>query len=315
MKKISFLFFSIIFLLFIIFEKIFSFSIHDLPQTETKGDFVLSPGKIEVWLAPGEKTTKEITVTNRTGREAKFLVEVEDFKGSRDPEKTVVLLGEEKGPYSLKDFIKPEVFEFTLKHGQRIVLPIEISIPPNAEPGGRYGAVIVGMLPEGVESKENVPVVSIVARLGNLFFVRVKGLVKEVGFLKDFLSDKKFYQIPKINFKIYFENNGNVHLIPYGLIEIRNILGKKVAEIDVEPFFVLPDSLRLREIKFEGKFLFGKYKATLLLNRGYQNIIDQKQVEFWVFPWRVILPAVLVLIFILIFLLWIFSHFEIRRKK
>lgn len=317
MKKF-FQFFFLIFLFLFFSQPIFSFTIEDLPQTEVKGDFVLSPGKIEVWLNPGETVTKEITVTNRLGKEMNFYLEIEDFKGSKDPTIPVILLGGEKGPYSLKDFFKLQVSKFTLKHGQRARIPIEISIPQNAEPGGKYGAVIVATEPqkrEGEEDEKTAPGVAIVARLASLFFVRVKGNVEENGFLKDFQTDKKFYKKPPIFFRLYFENNGNVHLLPYGLIKVENLLGKKVVEIEIEPFFALPESLRLREVKFEGKFLFGKYKATALINRGYQNIVDQRQVEFWVLPWDVILMGGIVLFFVFFLLHWILTHFEIRRKK
>jgi hypothetical protein len=285
-----------------------------------ENDFALGGGSIELWVNPGDKYTREITITNRLGKTMDFNVEVEDFKGSRNPEEWVLFLGNEIGPYTLKDYLKPEITKFTLNHGQRITLPIEVSIPKDAEPGGRYGAILVSTNPPEsqrveVEKEQAKGAVRIISRLSSLFFVRVKGDVKENGFFKELKIDKKFYEKGPIYFKLFFENKGNVHLTPHGIIEIRNLFGKKVDEIKVDPWFVLPDSLRLREVKWERPWLFGRYTALVSINRGYQDIVDQKSVVFWVIPWKIISAGLIALALIVWFFTWVASHFEIRRKR
>ncbi len=175
------------------------YQIQDLEFTgPAGGDFVLGPGKSELWMDPGQKITKEIYITNRIGKTMDFKIEIEDFRGSTDPERTVVLLGKERGPYSLKDYLHPEVSRFTLNHGERIILQVEISIPQDAEPGGLYGAVLITAEPPETEIKgeeeKTASQVRIISRLGTLFFVRVKGDVEAEGFLKDFRLDKNFYE-------------------------------------------------------------------------------------------------------------------------
>lgn len=301
----------------IYFLPVFAYQIEEIPETPVMGDFLLGPGKQELWLEPGETTIKEITIANRLGREMSFQVEIEDFTGSRDPAETIVLLGTEKGPYSLRDYLKPELSEFTLTHGQRIILPIEISIPEDAEPGGRYGTVIVATSPPKIEEgevKEPRPTVAVISRLANLFFVRVKGEVIENGFLKEFKSERKFYERGPISFQLLFENNGNVHLTPYGMIEIFNLVGNKVGELEINPYFAMPDSLRLREVQWDKTWLFGRYLALASVNRGYQDIIDQKSIEFWVIPWKIVLAGLVGLFLIIWFFRWLFSKFEIKRK-
>jgi hypothetical protein len=296
-----------------------AYQIQDLPGTTVEGDIVLGPTKIELFLEPGEKTTREIMVTNRTGRTIDFAVGIEDFRGSRDPEQTVILMGDEKGPYSLRDWIKPEIEEFTLEHGQRIHLPVEISIPSDTEPGGHYGVVFAlakPSIPAAEAEKETAEgQIAIISRVGALFFVRIAGEVNEDGFLKDFKASKNYYESGPVPFELFFENNGSVHLTPYGVIEIFNLLGKKVDEIEIDPWFALPDSLRLREIKWEKGFLLGKYTAVASVNRGYEDIIDQKAIEFWAIPWKIILAGLVGLFLIILFFRWIISKFEIRRKS
>lgn len=297
-----------------------AYEIETLIETPIEGDVVLGPGKIEVWLSPGEKTIKTIYFTNRTGRSINFLVNIEDFKGSRNPTTGTMFLGEEKGPYSLKDYLHPDTKEFTLEHGQRISLPIEIAIPEDAEAGGRYGVVFASALPPKIEAEvteEVKPTIGVISRVGCLFFVRVKGEVIENGFLESFttLNGKNYYENGPIGFELLFENNGNVHLAPYGILEITNLLGKKVAEIELDPWFAMPDSIRLREVKWDKRFLFGRYRALASVNRGYQDIIDKKSINFWVIPWKLILAIFIGLFLIIGFFYWIITHFEIKKKR
>ncbi|MBZ9572971.1 hypothetical protein KJA17_02220, partial [Patescibacteria group bacterium] len=122
---------------------VFAFEIQKLTNVPVENDFTLGPGKIEVFLDPGEKVTRTLLITNRLGRVMNFKVEIEDFEGSPTGERAAVLLGEKRGPYSFKDYLNPELSEFTLAHGERMVLPVEISIPEGMESGGLYGSVLV----------------------------------------------------------------------------------------------------------------------------------------------------------------------------
>lgn len=291
-----------------------AYVIQDLPNTEVKNDFVLGPGKEELFLNPGDTADREIRVTNRLGRDVDIKIEIEDFRGSRDPAETVVLLGDKRGPYSLKDYIKPELTSFRLSHGQQMILPVTIAIPQDAEPGGLYGSVLVSAQPpQGGSAGGGTKVIT---RLGTLFFIRVSGDVKEEGLLKKFQTklDKRFFENGPVAFEILFENNGSVHLTPYGTIEFTNLLGKQVGGLEVQPWFVLPDSLRARDISWERGLLFGKYTARLKINRGYGNIVDEMAVTFWVFPWKLLSGGLVLLILVSWILKKIFSKFEIRIK-
>jgi len=295
--------------------QVFAYQIQDLANAEIKGDIVLSPAKTELFMEPGEKTTREIIFINRTGEAVNFDIAIEDFKGSYNPDQTLVFLGQEKGPYSLKDWLRPEVQKFTLKSGQKIILPIEISVPAYADPGGYYGAIFAVLETEiPATTTKSAGQVSIVSRAGSLFFVRVKGDAQENGALTQLSTPHHFYETGPIDFSVFFENKGSVHLAPYGAIEIKNFFGKVVDKIELDPWFVLPDSMRLRQIEWNSGFIFGKYSAVATVNRGYLDILDQKTVNFWVIPWKIILLGVFALAFIIWFLFLIFSKLEIKKK-
>lgn len=297
-----------------------AYSIEDL-DLQKKGDIILGPGKAEFRVDPGESRSQELMITNRAGGDRAFKVEVVDFKGSTEPGEVIDFSPEEKTPYSLKDYLHLEMEEFVLSHGERIRLEVSLEIPEDVEPGGLYGAVMVSASETdsgtaGAEEGKAKGQMRIISRLASLFFVRVKGEALEQGRLLEFKALKSFYEKGPVHFSILFGNEGNVHLSPYGFIEIKNIFGKTVKKIKVDPWFVMPDSLRTREIEWSGeRLLFGRYTAKLSLNRGYKNMVDYGNFSFWVIPWKIVGGVVLVLILISWFIVWIGGRFEIRKKE
>lgn len=322
MNKNKLLVFVIALLVLFPMSSVLAAKTEQLDKTPIAGDYVIGPGKNEISLNPGEKIVKILTVTNRYGKEMNFKIEIEDFAGSSNVKEPLILLGQEKGPYSLRDFLHPEMLEFKLQHGDRISIPITIDIPKDSQPGGLYGSVIVSTKPVSKPDLANISSsdgnITIVSRLASLFFVRVKGPVKEEGRLADFIIDKFFFTEPVVMFKTLFENSGNIYLNPYGLLKIENIIGSKVDEIKIDPYFVMPGSVRQKDYDLKRSVMFGRYKATLQLNRGYENVVDERSIYFWVLPWKSIALIVLVVSFVLyiskLTLEWFRSNFEFKRK-
>lgn len=269
---------------------------NDLPN----GDFLVSPGKVEMELAPGESKTVYISVSNLTGATKRFNLTTEDVKGSSDSSKTVDLLGVTKGPYSLRDYIKYEGSSLVLDNNQRARVPVTITIPSDASPGGLYGSVLISTVSiEGSGQTSS----TVVARIGTVFFITVTGEINNKGKLLDFTTIPSSLSLTSrpITFGLVFENTGTVHLSPYGRITINNFLGKEVGYIELEPWFALPQSQRFREVLWSPDYLLGRYTATVEVNRGYENNIDNLSVTFWVLPWKLMLSASVVLLIIIFF--------------
>lgn len=285
-----------------------------------KNDFVLEPGKVEVFANPGETVTKSITVTNRAASKVYFKVEVEDFIGSDREDAPVVLLGDEKSPYSLKSQITPSVKTFGLESNQNITIPVKISIPANAQPGGFYASVLVSNQPS-MDSVSNIKdtegKTKLISRVGTLFFVRVNGTAKESGMLEDISVVSPSKESENVyKFKLLFKNDGNVHLVPYGWVTVTNIFGKVVGKVPVDAYFSLPQSLRYREVEWSAPFLFGKFTAEAQINRGYgSNLEDVKSVTFWVIPWKI--TTIYLAAFLVIFyaIRMFFKKFKLVAKQ
>jgi len=291
--------------------------IEELPKTSTPvGDYVVGPGKTEIRVNPGQTVVRYITVANRIADGKAFSLVVEDMSGTADGSENVVLLGDKNGPYSLREYISFPNPKFSLDLNTRATVPVVISIPPNAEPGGYYGAVLVTTQDAAPVGTTQAPRSPMIARVGTLFFITVPGEAEVSGALKDVstTNNKLWYQSGPVDFNVVFENTGSVHLNPYGEVRVTNLLGEEVGFVQLEPWFVLPRALRLREVTWDREVLLGRYKFTVKINRGYEDIVDEKQFVIWVMPWKVIGGVFVVLFIILFSIRFFFRTFEFKRK-
>jgi hypothetical protein len=128
------------------------------------------------------------------------------------------------------------------------------------------------------------------------------------------IEDKVWFESGPIEMGILYENTGSVHVNPYGELSITNMSGDEVGFIELEPWFVLPTSLRVREITWDREFLLGRYTVNAKVNRGYDNIVDEVSVSFWVLPWKIVGGIFLILFVVIFTLRAFFRTFEFKRK-
>ena len=321
-KKIySFNIVFIIIFIFSFFSPKISFAYTKTSTNVTpQNDFIVEPGKTEIFLNPGESVVKNISVTSRVEKTVKFKLTTEDFIGTNDAKQPVVLMGDTNSPYSLKDFIVPEISEFSLEFGEKISIPVTVTVPLNAEPRGYYGALIISNEPDKL-SPENIKDTAgqtrIISRIGSLFLLRINGEGKEAGNIEGFKTigpAQTFYSARPTGFEIAYKNTGNVHLVPHGTITIKNIFGQTISTLPVDAYFVLPDSIRYREINWTKGFSVGRYTANLSLYKGYGNEFAESKISFWIIPWKILIPVFVVIMLIIMAIYYVMTRFELRKK-
>lgn len=166
-------------------------------------------------------------------------------------------------------------------------------------PGGHYGSIMAKITNNGTDEA-----VEIQGVLSSLIFVRTNtGKEKESGELQSLIPNRKFLSFPK-TFTLSFKNTGDTDLIPYGIIEIRDMFGRNVAKgiLNDGSLTTLPESIRKYEIEIKpNNFLFPSiYTADF---SGHFGKTDQKMEKHLKFLSEGNLPLILVTtVFILIFL-------------
>ncbi len=260
-----------------------------LPRlADAKHGFELRPAKIEAALAAGEETRQELLITNHTATAVRLSVSLEDF-----------------GPDSLLPYLTLLRRSADLGPGESATVPFLISLPENLPAPGLYGAVIVSFAI--TDSAGAGGAIEAVSRLGARVFVRVAGAPAETkGELAGFglLGSRFVRRGEPVTFHIDYANHGNIYLNPYGRLTVTSRFREAKFTQEIDPWFVLPASARLREITLTAPLAAGLYRANLALNRGYDDIVDEKSVTFIVWSWFTVGLGILAIL-ILFMLVWL----------
>ncbi len=272
--------------------------------------FVVRPAKVELAILPGAEVTSELRLENGTAVPLLVTISFEDVapntqaSPSDDP---VRLLGSQGGEYSLRDLFSIPKERITLISGETASIPVRVRIPSDVLPGGRYGSVVLTFQPILAAGSGDAANVAVESRVATLFYVRVQGETKEAGELRAFglFNNERFAQSPKmqqpLRFQIAFENTGTVHVNPYGRLTLHGLWGD-AKEIIIDPWVVLPNATRMREINYHEPLTLGRYTAHLEQNRGYGDVIDERETVFWVLPTP---EGMLVIVLSVATLIWI----------
>jgi len=254
--------------------------------------FALYPAKNELNLSPGAESSLVITVANQMGTSTLFSVSVVDLvmEGSAWDN---LKLTESGKPLSLANFVTFDQDTFLIPAEEERTLKIRVALSENIPPGSIEGAIVVKASSPGITETQTV------AQIASLVFITVPGEINESGqtILFDVIGQRVNHISRPVRFQVLFSNEGNNYLNPYGLVVIKNIFGQEVEIIPIDPWFVLPDSLRTRELSASLSGYGGLYKAELVLNRGYENILDEEGLWFFVWSWPLLLAFLIFLTF------------------
>jgi hypothetical protein len=263
----------------------------------------IAPPVLQLKADPGEVIKTNIKVRDIATTSLLVTSEVNDFTANgEDGTPKVLVDSNEKSPYSIIDWISP-IAPQTLKSKQVQEIPVTISVPSTAAPGGYYGVIrFTATAPEIDQSG-----VALSASLGAMVFIRVNGDAKENMSVQDFYASKDgsrgwFFDSIPLDFTARIKNEGNVHEQPIGQILVNDMFGKLAVRVNVnlEGRNVLPGTIRKFEQPMDkaavgDRTLFGFYTATLTMKYGKDQTIT-KTTRFVIFPWKLILTVIVILL-------------------
>ncbi len=195
----------------------------------------------------------------------------------------------------------------TLQPGETKTVPVFISVPQNAPPGGHYAMIGWGV----VDQKNPENGVGVVGQTGVNVALDVRGETIEKGEVTYFGTENgvtKFDKLP-ITFVARFNNGGNRHFKPQGDVKVKNMFGSIVTVLPFNNLLgvgnVLPRSNREYKIVWDSGFAFGKYTALFDVSMGSVGSAS-KSFVFWVLPtgllilWLIIALVIIVILVLLI---------------
>jgi hypothetical protein len=265
---------------------------------------------VELNADPGQTLTTTIRVRDVTSGSLLVHGTVDDFgAGSNEEGQPHILTGDTgANRFSLKYWVTG-VPDLSLGAGELKATTVSIHVPTNAEPGGHYGVVRFTGVPPNLQGSG----VALSASVGTLILLKVSGNITENLNMDTFatghtakdgtFSSQSFFEHGPVDFLVRLHNTGSVHEKAKGTITIKNVLGKKVAEVPVNTSGgnVLPDSFRRFPETWNQKQLFGHYTASLALTYSNNKSLTATT-GFWVIPWKLVLLVVVGLV-VLVWLL------------
>jgi len=281
---------AIIPLLFVLVLFIVSVRQYVIAQNAGQG-LEISPPSQEVSVDPGKTVTITAKIRNPGNNTLPIQVSIQDF--TAQGEEGAVAIGA-NSPYSITSWSTVSPDKFSLAPGQDQVVTATITAPSNAA-GGHYGSFVFSVTHD--TKQKNAAAVT--QELASLFLVRVNGPVNEKMTLKG-ISAPSYSEFGPIPFTLDFTNEGNVHVKTFGLINVRDMFGNKVADVVVSGTNVFPGAERLIQAQLNKKFLIGSYTATAIMYYGSHNQNLSAETSFIVFPTRI---AIIVIVIIIILLL------------
>lgn len=248
----------------------------------------VSPPSQELTSNPGQTILARAKVRNKSADSLNIKVRVEDFTATGETGQVALI---EKGPQSLTSWATLSPETFSLKPGEEKEVAAKINIPKEAA-GGHYGSFVFSI---GGGGQAAPGTASVAQELASLFLIRISGPVNEKLSISEF-SAPAFLEFGPVPFSLKFTNSGNVHVKPFGLINITDVFGRVVKDVVVRgETNIFPGGSRVVTVSFDEKWLFGPYKAQAVLNFGSKNESLLATTTFFVFPVRLAAAALLVL--------------------
>ncbi len=252
----------------------------------------VSPPSQELASDPGQTVVATAKIRNKSRNTIPISVRIEDFTASGE-EGQIALT--DQGPYSVANWATITPKTFSLAPGEEKEVTARIKIPSNKVAGGYYGSFVFSALNEA----KGVGVASVGQEIASLFLLKISGPVSEQLTL-DALTAPAFSEFGPIPLNLKFSNLGNIHTKVYGLINISDMFGNKIADLVVNQTNIFPGASRNIKSTLEKKLLFGKYTATAIMYYGTTKNDTLTAVgSFTVIPYRII--ALIIIIGLLLY--------------
>lgn len=264
----------------------------------------IAPPIVTLTVNPGQVVHTQLSLRDVSDGDLIVTSQVNDFVAAgEDGTPKILLNSNDNDPYSIKGWISPFA-SMLLVPRQIKTLPVTITVPANASPGGHYGVIRFSAAPPELQGTG----VSLSASLGALVLLTVNGKINDSLSVQGFSANHNgktgsLFESAPLNFEELIQNSGNVHEQPVGQVTVTDMFGKTVGGVSVNqpPRNILPSSTRKFTEAFDStvignKHLFGLYHAHLQLTYGSSKKTLSDSLTFWVIPYKLILGIIIALI-------------------
>jgi hypothetical protein len=284
--------------------------------------FTVAPAFQEVSIR-GDQAESEynLQVRNNSKSDQNFRLSVVDF-GSLDEEGGVAFLGapttELEHKYGLASWMTLEKDALFVPAGGSANLVVHVSNRASLAPGGHYGAVLATAVTDtgqiGVGSSVGIKQV-----LSSLVLATKESGAQRSLKLKDQSSNAAFWHLPTKT-EERFENTGNVHVVPRGVVSVLDPRGKEVVRgaLNEASGAILPESVRRYKTPLTvvgGAWLPGRYRLVTTYRYDGADGTKTLATSFWYVGAVVVWVVGLVVLAVAGWLAWWLWRRRGRRRR
>ncbi len=292
------------------------------------------PSVIEIQATPPSSPETTVAIQNFEDLPAELKIQLLPIKMTDEKNGTIEYLpdNEDSLPQAIKRKIQildngKKINRLTLAPNETRDLTININLD-KGDPAGDYYFSLV-FLSEGIElSDTNAS--QIPAGIGTNILVSIGPKLSSSGIISEFKT-KPFFSSGPVPFNLLLQNDSPHLIVPTGSITIKNLFGKKIANIKILPQYVLANSERylvdanqvgtnekyLSEVAkvkvanpivfWPENFLLGYYKATVAIQLD-ENSTTTASTSFFAFP------TYLYFVLIILIFVGISIYLKVKRK-
>jgi hypothetical protein len=297
------------------------------------GEFNLqvSPSPLVLTLKPGETTSYDLRIRNVGAKPENLRIDPRSF--TVDNNSGQVKFDDSKKPVEIGDWVHFSAQNFTVQPGEWYTQKLTFAIPKSAGFSYSFALVITRQNPTPINGAGQTleGKVAIFALLN----IDKPGATRKLG-IQEFSTDQSVYEYLPAKLNVRFKNIGNTIVQPAGNIFVQRDGKDKtpVSTLSVNPSggYILPGSIRTLTTQWNDGFQvihegtdasgkptsnvewnwanlshirIGKYTAKVIAiyNDGQRDVPLEAEVSFWVFPWKVLL-GLLAIVVLLGFGIW-----------
>jgi hypothetical protein len=240
-------------------------------QAKKNGSITVSPAYLEVTLSkPGEEQKIPITYTNNSNQTVTMQMFPLDFNHT-DVNGTIGFLTQPGSySYALASYLSLEASQITLNPGQSHKFTVRVTNRPDLSPGGHYAA-IVGKVIAGQNPEFGAQVAP---SLSSLIFLRKTGGERYNLSLKPADGGQSVSFFYPDDITLQFQNEGNIHLVPYGTVEVTDMFGRVLRRgiLNTSSFLVMPESRRNITVDIRGELFSYPISVNTLTVKGNDSL-------------------------------------------
>lgn len=260
---------------------------------------------------PGQTSQFSVKISNLSDADQTYFLSTRDIVGVKDG--GVPIFADPNAPvtdFELSSWVTLSTSEISIPKGGQVDVPFVVNVPETVSPGSHFGSVVVSVDAPTIRSSG----ASVGYEVANIISLRIEGEVDDSARIRQFSTSQYIYGSTNVIFSARIENEGNTLVKPTGPLEVKNMFGKRVAQLKFNDslagiFPKTPQSSGLRDFEVvwtEETPGFGRYEALLSVVYGTEGSMKtmSSTVTFWILPMNVVLPALITLavLFLIIFI-------------